>query len=144
MNIANKTVLITGANRGIGRALVDEALRRGAKRVYAGTRSGLQNSDKRVTPLTLDVTSISQIQRAASEVGPTRSMNMTVSWRRSAAGMERRSGAPEPSGALGTARAGGVAGDTGGTAGAAAWSSALSSGAGGGAWASTVTSATNR
>ncbi len=69
MNIANKTVLITGASRGIGRALVDEALRRGAKRVYAGTRSGLQNSDKRVTPLTLDVTSISQIQRAASEVG---------------------------------------------------------------------------
>jgi len=69
MNIANKTVLITGASRGIGRALVDEALRRGATRVYAGTRSGLQNSDKRVTPLTLDVTSISQIQRAASEVG---------------------------------------------------------------------------
>src|SRR5262245_52706571 len=68
MNIANKTVLITGANRGIGRALVDEALRRGAKRVYAGTRSALQNADKRVTPLTLDVTDVSQIQRAANEV----------------------------------------------------------------------------
>jgi NAD(P)-dependent dehydrogenase (short-subunit alcohol dehydrogenase family) len=68
MNIANKTVLITGANRGIGRALVNEALRRGAKRVYAGTRSALQNADKRVTPLTLDVTSVSQIQRAADEV----------------------------------------------------------------------------
>ena len=68
MNIAQKTVLITGANRGIGRALVDEALRRGARRVYAGTRSALQHSDKRVTPLTLDVTSASQIQRAADEV----------------------------------------------------------------------------
>ena len=68
MNITNKTVLITGANRGIGRALLDEALRRGAKKVYAGTRSALQHSDKRVTPLTLDVTSASQIQRAVDQV----------------------------------------------------------------------------
>jgi len=68
MNIANKAVLITGANRGIGRALVDEALRRGAKKVYAGTRSALQHPDKRVTPLTLDVTSVSQIERAVNEV----------------------------------------------------------------------------
>ena len=68
MNIANKTVLITGANRGIGRGLVDEALRRGAKRVYAGTRSGLEIADQRVTPLILDVTSASQIQRAVEEV----------------------------------------------------------------------------
>jgi NAD(P)-dependent dehydrogenase (short-subunit alcohol dehydrogenase family) len=69
MNLEKKTVLITGANRGIGRALVDEALRRGAKKVYAAARSALHNTDKRVTPLTLDVTSVSQIQRAVDEVG---------------------------------------------------------------------------
>ena len=69
MKVANKTVLITGANRGIGQALVNEALRRGAKRVYAGTRSGLKQVDERVKPLTLDVTNVSQIQKAAEEVG---------------------------------------------------------------------------
>jgi NAD(P)-dependent dehydrogenase (short-subunit alcohol dehydrogenase family) len=68
MNIANKSVLITGANRGIGKALVDEALRRGAKKVYAGMRTPMQHSDKRVIPLTLDVTSATQIQRAVVEV----------------------------------------------------------------------------
>ena len=68
MNITNKTVLITGANRGIGKALVDEALRRGAKKVYAGMRSPVQHSDKRVTPLTLDVTNAAQIQRAVAAV----------------------------------------------------------------------------
>jgi len=68
MNITNKTVLVTGANRGIGQALVDEAIRRGAKRVYAGTRSGLQHTDQRVMPLTLDVTNSSQIERAVSAV----------------------------------------------------------------------------
>jgi NAD(P)-dependent dehydrogenase (short-subunit alcohol dehydrogenase family) len=68
MSITNKTVLITGASRGIGRALVNEALRRGAKRVYAGTRGTLQDADERVTPLRLDVTNISQIQRAVDEV----------------------------------------------------------------------------
>lgn len=62
MNIANKTVLITGANRGIGRALVEETLRRGAKKIYAGARSALQHPDKRVTPLTLDVTDAEQIR----------------------------------------------------------------------------------
>src|SRR6266853_682505 len=68
MNITNKTVLITGANRGIGKALVEEALRRGAKNVYAGMRIPVQHPDKRVIPLMLDVTNASQIQWAVGEV----------------------------------------------------------------------------
>ncbi len=68
MTIEGKTVLVTGANRGIGQALVAEALSRGAKRVYAGTRQPLVHSDPRVTPLILDVTSAAQIRAAAGQV----------------------------------------------------------------------------
>jgi len=69
MQVENKAVLITGANRGIGRALVNEALRRGAERVYAAMRSPVTFGDKRVTPLTLDVTSVAEIRQAAKAVG---------------------------------------------------------------------------
>ncbi|MGD0810779.1 MAG: SDR family NAD(P)-dependent oxidoreductase [Acidimicrobiales bacterium] len=68
MTIADKTVLVTGANRGIGQALVEEALRRGAKRVYAGTRVPLAHSDRRVAPVALDVTDAAQIKSAVERI----------------------------------------------------------------------------
>jgi NAD(P)-dependent dehydrogenase (short-subunit alcohol dehydrogenase family) len=68
MEITGKTVLVTGANRGIGQALVEEALRRGAVRVYAETRQPLDPTDGRVTPLTLDVTDRAQIEAAVEKV----------------------------------------------------------------------------
>jgi NAD(P)-dependent dehydrogenase (short-subunit alcohol dehydrogenase family) len=67
-DITGKTILVTGSNRGIGRALVEEALRRGAHRVYAGTRGHLTHPDDRVTPLALDVTDPAAVRAAAKEV----------------------------------------------------------------------------
>jgi len=66
--IANGAVVVTGANRGLGRALVTEALRRGAKRVYAGSRQPFDHTDERITPLILDVTDAAQIQAAVESV----------------------------------------------------------------------------
>lgn len=69
MKIEGKTILISGASRGIGRALIEEALKRGAKQVYAGARTTFTHPDRRVTVLTLDVTDEAQIRTAAEKVG---------------------------------------------------------------------------
>ena len=66
--LTDRAVLITGANRGLGAALVAEALRRGARRVYAGTRRDLPGADDRVVPLRLDVTDPAQVDEAARAV----------------------------------------------------------------------------
>ena len=68
MKITDKIILITGANRGIGSALMEEALKRGAKKVYAGTRVALNHPDERVIPMNLDVTNIAQIRGAADKI----------------------------------------------------------------------------
>jgi len=69
MKITDSAILVTGATRGIGKALVEEALRRGANRVYAGARQSFAHADRRVTPLILDITNAAQIRAAAEKVG---------------------------------------------------------------------------
>lgn len=72
MEIRNSVALVTGSNRGIGRALVEALLDGGVKRVYATARrfsavEALVNLDlARVVPLELNVTSELSVIRAAS------------------------------------------------------------------------------
>ena len=66
--IVDKSILVTGANRGIGRALVHELVRRGAGRVYAGTRGPVAFDDERITPVRLDVTQPEQIAAAIAGI----------------------------------------------------------------------------
>ncbi|NLP84912.1 SDR family NAD(P)-dependent oxidoreductase [Microbacterium sp. CFH 90308] len=66
--LEGRTVLITGARRGLGRALVEEALHRGASRVYAATRTPFDHPDARVIRLILDVADRSSIERSGAQV----------------------------------------------------------------------------
>lgn len=68
MKITDRAILVTGANRGLGKALVEEALLRGASRVYAGVRQPFAHADGRVTPIMLDVTDTAQIRAATSKI----------------------------------------------------------------------------
>ncbi|MCQ4118705.1 SDR family oxidoreductase [Rhodococcus tibetensis] len=68
--IQDRTVLVTGSNRGLGRALVTEALARGARTVYAAARDASTIADHpRVVPVTMDVTDPESIYAAAEYVG---------------------------------------------------------------------------
>jgi NAD(P)-dependent dehydrogenase (short-subunit alcohol dehydrogenase family) len=65
MQIADSTVLITGANRGIGLAFAKAFLERGARKVYAGARDPSRVGLSGVTPVRLDVSSAADVQAAA-------------------------------------------------------------------------------
>ena len=70
MKIEGSVVLLTGANSGIGGALVSELIRRGAARIYLGVRDiaslqPLPTGRSELVPLTLDVTKPEQIADAA-------------------------------------------------------------------------------
>lgn len=67
MDITNTTALVTGANRGIGRAIVKALLDAGAARVHAAARdvtslaATVALDPGRVQPLALDVTDAAQV-----------------------------------------------------------------------------------
>jgi NAD(P)-dependent dehydrogenase (short-subunit alcohol dehydrogenase family) len=74
MELKSKTVLVTGANRGIGEAIVRELLKTDVTKIYAAARNAKSLpdfADKRVVPLTLDITNRAQITKAATDAKDT-------------------------------------------------------------------------
>jgi NAD(P)-dependent dehydrogenase (short-subunit alcohol dehydrogenase family) len=68
MSTPNDTIaFVTGGNRGLGLAIVDELLARGATKVYATSRSEHQHPDPRVVPVVLDVTDAAAVAAAAAD-----------------------------------------------------------------------------
>ncbi len=68
VSLAGANVLVTGANRGLGKAFVEELLSRGVARVYAAARNPdtVAFDDDRVIPVRLDVTKPDGVRAAAS------------------------------------------------------------------------------
>jgi len=69
--ISGATVLVTGANGGLGTQFVLAALSRGAERVYATARSPRTWDDNRIVPLELDVSDEGSVARVAREASDT-------------------------------------------------------------------------
>ena len=71
--LAGQTVLVTGANRGMGREYIGQLLDRGVTKVYAAARDPrtIDATDPRVVPLQLDVTdatSVAEASKKASDI----------------------------------------------------------------------------
>jgi NAD(P)-dependent dehydrogenase (short-subunit alcohol dehydrogenase family) len=69
MNIENSVAFVTGANRGLGLALVHALLANGARKVYAGVRDLASIDIPGVIPVRLDVTDPDQVAAAAAQCG---------------------------------------------------------------------------
>jgi NAD(P)-dependent dehydrogenase (short-subunit alcohol dehydrogenase family) len=70
-SLEGAVVLVTGGQRGIGKALVDDLLGRGVAKVYATARAPKPSTDRRVVPLPLEITdqaSIDALAAAAPDV----------------------------------------------------------------------------
>ena len=65
-SLDGRTVLVTGANGGLGEQFVTQALERGARKVYAAARKPRQWDDARVQALALDITDPQAIAEAAA------------------------------------------------------------------------------
>jgi len=65
-SLDGRTVLVTGANGGLGEQFVTQALERGARKVYAAARKPRQWNDARVQALALDITDPPAIAEAAA------------------------------------------------------------------------------
>jgi NAD(P)-dependent dehydrogenase (short-subunit alcohol dehydrogenase family) len=67
ISLTDQTVLVTGANRGMGREYVAQLLDRGVAKVYAAARDPrtIDVEDPRVVPLQLDVTDAASVAKAA-------------------------------------------------------------------------------
>lgn len=72
--IEGKTALVSGANRGLGKAIVEQLIEKGAAKIYAGSRNKENLKDlvakygNKIIPVELDVTKEDTIKAVAEQI----------------------------------------------------------------------------